>query len=93
LKQLVRSGRGAKVVGILEDMVRQRPSDVSLVERLSRLYIQQKRVTEAIELLDKLGEAQLEAKDTQHAIETIEKIIALNPPNAASYQQLLSQLR
>jgi tetratricopeptide (TPR) repeat protein len=93
LKQLVRGGRGAKVVGILEDMVRQRPSDTSLVERLSRLYIQQKRVTEAIELLDKLGEAQLEAKDNQHAIETIEKIIALNPPNAVSYQQLLSQLR
>jgi tetratricopeptide (TPR) repeat protein len=93
LKQLVRSGRGAKVVGILEDMVRQRPSDASLVERLSRLYVQQKRTTEAIELLDKLGEAQLEANDTPSAVETIQKILALNPPNAASYQQLLSQLR
>lgn len=93
LKQLVRSGRGAKVVGILEDMVRQRPSDANLVERLSRLYIQQKRIAEAIELLDKLGEAQLEASDTASAVETIEKIIALNPPNAASYKQLLSQLK
>ena len=74
-------------------MVRQRPSDPNLVERLSRLYIQQRRVTEAIELLDKLGEAQLEANDTQGAIETIEKIVALNPPNIASYQQLLSQLK
>jgi tetratricopeptide (TPR) repeat protein len=93
LKQLVRSGRGAKVVGILEDMVRQRPSDASLVERLSRLYVQQKRTTEAIELLDKLGEAQLETNDAAAAVETIQKILALNPPNAASYQQLLSQLR
>lgn len=93
LKQLVRSGRGAKVVGILEDMVRQRPSDPNLVERLSRLYVQQKRITEAIEVLDKLGEAQLEANDTKNAIETIEKIVALGPPNTASYQQLLSQLR
>lgn len=93
LKQLVRGGRGAKVVGILEDMVRQRPSDANVVERLSRLYIQQKRVTEAIELLDKLGEAQLEANDTQNAVETIEKIVALHPPNVSSYQQLLSQLR
>jgi len=92
LKQLVRGGRGAKVVGILEDMVRQRPSDVNLVERLSRLYIQHKRISEAIELLDRLGEAQLETNDKQNAVRTIEKIVALNPPNVASYQQLLSQL-
>jgi predicted Zn-dependent protease len=93
LKQLVRGGRGNKVVGILEDMVRQRPTDPNLVERLSRLYIQQKRPEKAIELLDRLGEAQLEANDKAAAIETIEKIMALNPPNEASYQQLLSQLR
>jgi tetratricopeptide (TPR) repeat protein len=93
LKQLVRGGRGAKVVGILEDMVRQRPSDKNLVDRLSRLYLQQKRHTEAIELLDKLGEAQLEANEVAAAYATIEKILALNPPNAASYRQLLAQLR
>ncbi|MCA9918261.1 MAG: tetratricopeptide repeat protein [Anaerolineales bacterium] len=93
LKQLVRGGRGAKVIGILEDMVRQRPSDKNLVDRLSRLYLQQKRTTDAIELLDKLGEAQLEANETKAAYETIEKILALNPPNAASYRQLLAQLR
>ena len=93
LKHLVRGGRGAKVVGILEDMVRQRPSDKNLVDRLSRLYLQQKRTAEAIELLDKLGEAQLEANETKAAYETIEKILALKPPNAASYRQLLAQLR
>ncbi|MBK8904007.1 MAG: tetratricopeptide repeat protein [Anaerolineaceae bacterium] len=93
LKQLVRGGRGAKVVGILEDMVRQRPSDKNLVDRLSRLYLQQQRRTEAIELLDKLGEAQLEANEVAAAYATIEKILALNPPNAASYRQLLAQLR
>ena len=93
LKQLVRSGRGGKVVGILEDMVRQRPSDKNLVDRLSRLYLQQKRRADAIELLDKLGEAQLEANEVAAAYATIEKILKLNPPNAASYQQLLAQLR
>jgi tetratricopeptide (TPR) repeat protein len=93
LKQLVRSGRGVKVVGILEDMQRQRPSDSNLVERLSRLYLQQRRKDEAIELLDKLGEQQLEAGENAAAIQTIERILALQPKNAASYQQLLSQLR
>lgn len=93
LKQLVRSGRGNKVVGILEDMVRQWPTDPNLVERLSRLYIQQKRPHDAIQLLDRLGEAQLEANDKAGATETIKKILSLNPPNADNYKKLLAQLR
>lgn len=93
LTQLVRSGRGSKVLGILEDMVSHRPSDAHLVERLSRLYLQQNRHEEAIQLLDRLGEAQLEEGDTESAVATIQKILKLNPPNAASYQQLLGQLR
>jgi len=93
LMQLVRSGRGVKVIGILEDMVQQRPSDPNLVDRLTRLYIQQNRTKEAVAVLDKLGEAQLEAGDKAGAVITIEKILKLKPPNAASYKQLLSQLK
>ena len=92
LIQLVRAGRGAKVIGILEDMIQQRPSDANLVDRLCRLYKQQKRFEDTITLLDKLGEAQLDAGETAAAIVTIEKILELNPPNIASYQQLLAQL-
>jgi tetratricopeptide (TPR) repeat protein len=93
LIQLVRKGRGAKLVGILEDMIRQRPSDANLVDRLYRLYIQQKRVKDAVNLLDRLGELQLEAGDTPGAIRTIERIVSLKPANVASYQQLLGQLK
>jgi tetratricopeptide (TPR) repeat protein len=93
LIQLVRKGRGAKLVGILEDMIRQRPSDANLVDRLYRLYIQQKRVKDAVNLLDRLGELQLEAGDTSGAIRTIERIVSLKPANMASYQQLLGQLK
>lgn len=93
LIQLARSGRGSKVIGILEDMVQQRPSDANLVDRLCRLYAQQKRNQEAVELLDKLGEAQLEAGDTASAVKTIEKILQFGPPNISSYKQLLTQLR
>jgi len=93
LMQLVRTGKGVKVVGILEDMVQQRPSDPNLVDRLTRLYIQQRQNQEAVAILDKLGEAQLEAGDKAAAVITIEKILKLNPPNAASYKQLLSQLK
>jgi tetratricopeptide (TPR) repeat protein len=93
LGQLVKSGRSSKVVGIMEDMVAQRPSDVGLVDRLARLYIQQKRQQDAIALLDRLGEAQLENGEKAQAVETINKILVLNPPNAASYQQLVRELQ
>ncbi len=93
LMQLVRKGRGVKVIGILEDMIEQRPSDPNLADRLVRLYLQQKRQQDAVAVLDKLGEAQLEAGDNAVAVITIEKILKLNPPNKASYEQLLKQLR
>ena len=93
LIQLVRNGRGSKLQGILEDMVQQRPSDANLVDRLYRLYIQQKRIKDAVNLLDRLGELQLEAGDTEGAVRTIERIVKLRPPNVASYQQLLGQLK
>ncbi len=88
LMQLVRTGQGSKVVKILERMVEQRPSDVGLVDRLARLYLQQGRSQEALQLLDQLAEAQLDAGDTRSAIVTIDKILGLSPPNAASYEHL-----
>jgi tetratricopeptide (TPR) repeat protein len=93
LKQLVASGRGAKVPGLLKDMVRRHPTQPGLAQRLVRLYLAQKRRDEAIALLDELGESLLEAGETQQAIATIEQIIKLDPPNLVSYQQLLKQLR
>lgn len=93
LKQLVASGRGNKVPGILEDMAKRYPTDPGLVQRLVRLYLAQGRRQKAIERLDALGEAQLEDGDIQHAITTIEQIVTLDPPNVASYEQLLKQLR
>jgi Flp pilus assembly protein TadD len=77
----------------MEDMVQQRPSDPGLADRLARLYIQQKRKPDAIALLDRLGEAQLESGDKAGAITTVKKLLDLAPPNAASYQQLIRELQ
>lgn len=93
LQQLVASGRGAKVLGILQDMARRHPAEGGLGQRLARLLLAQKRQGEAIEVLDRLGEAQLEAGDREKAIATLEQIVRLQPANTASYQQLLKQLR
>ncbi len=92
LIQLVKNRRGSKLLGILQDMVSQHPRDPGLVDRLARLYLQQKRTQDAINVLDKLGEAQLEAGETNKAIVTIQKIIKLKPANISMYIQLLRQL-
>ena len=93
LIQLVRKGQVEKVTGILEELVDQRPLDVGLVDRLSRLYVHQGRNQDAIAILDKVGEAQLDAGQTKNAAITINQILQLNPPNAASYRLLLQRLQ
>jgi tetratricopeptide (TPR) repeat protein len=92
LIQLVKSGRGIKVPGLLEDMVERRPGNAGLVNRFVRLLVQQKKIQKAVEILDKLGEEQLNAGETESAIKTIENILKLKPPNAISYKQLLERL-
>jgi len=90
---LVAAGRGAKVIGILQDMARRHPAEGGLGQRLARLLLAQKRQSEAIEVLDRLGEAQLEAGQRDQAITTLEQIVQLQPSNSASYRHLLKQLR
>ena len=92
LVQLVRSGEGIRVFKILEDLMEMRPTDVDVADRLVRLYLRQGRSQEALELLDRLGEAQIDAGEYKAAIKTIDKILAQDPPNARSYQQILQQL-
>ncbi len=93
LVRLVRKGQGKKIEEILMDLVDRRPADAGLADRLTRLYVRQGRDQDAVKLLDKLGEAQLEAGENEQAIETLQRILQLDPPNSGSYRQLLQRLR
>jgi tetratricopeptide (TPR) repeat protein len=93
LSQLVRSGQGKRVFGILEDLVELRPADADVADRLVRLYLRQGRQQDALNLLDGLGEAQLDAGEEQSAIKTIQTILTMDPPNASSYRRILQQLQ
>jgi tetratricopeptide (TPR) repeat protein len=93
LVQLVRSGQGIRVFSVLEDLLELRPTDADIADRLVRLYLRQGRQEVALNLLDGLGEAQLDAGQDQAAIKTIETILSMDPPNASSYQQILHQLQ
>lgn len=90
---LVRQKKGNKVIGILEDMVQKRPFDANLADRLFKLYVQRKQRDQAVNLLDKLAESQLEEGNRAGAIKTVERLIKLKPPQVAAYRQFLTKLQ
>ena len=90
---MVRNNRGTRIEPILLDLVEQRPNEPGLVNRLARLYTTTDKRDEAVHILDRLGELQLEDNDRIGAIQTIEAIIQLEPENVDTYIQLLDTLR
>lgn len=92
LVKLIQAKKGKEVVMLLEQLAADRPEEIGLVDRLSRLYISQKQNDKAIALLDGLGESLLEQGKNKQAAQVIKKILSLNPPNKSDYHQLLQQL-
>lgn len=92
LRLYAQSRRGSMILSTLESMVAARPSEMGLRSRLAAVYQQIKRIPEAIEQLDALGELQLDAGLMQEACATIKQIVKLNPPNVEQYRALLMQM-
>lgn len=92
LRLYAQSRRGNLILSTLESMVAARPTEMGLRSRLAAVYQQIKRIPEAIEQLDALGELQLDAGLLQEACATIQQIIRLNPPNVDQYRALLTQM-
>jgi tetratricopeptide (TPR) repeat protein len=97
LKELVElyeaKGQSQKALSILKDAAQLRPQEMSLRALLARVYTQQGMKREAIAELDALGEMQLEAGLREEAVQTVKKIIALEPANVEAYRQLLDHIR
>jgi tetratricopeptide (TPR) repeat protein len=82
-----------KAVKFLENLEKERPDQPVVVRQMGEVYRQMGRNAEALEKFDKVGELYLQQDNRTAAIEIIMVILSLNPPNAADYQQLLSDLR
>lgn len=82
-----------KAVPLLEGLVRDYPDHIPFRQRLADVFRQIGRREAAVAQLDKLGDMLLESGDLPGAIQAIEAILALNPPNKEQYRQLLEQLR
>jgi tetratricopeptide (TPR) repeat protein len=81
-----------RITLVLEELVKHYPNDAGLRSRLSQIYKRLGRKRDAIEQLDALGELQIEAGLHEDAVDTIRRIITLEPEHVEDYERLLEQL-
>jgi tetratricopeptide (TPR) repeat protein len=80
-------------LSFLEDLVREHDGQPLLKRTLAALLYRMGRMAEAIPVLDQLGEVLLEKGDKQGAMDVINQIVLMNPPNVEDYRALLNQMR
>jgi tetratricopeptide (TPR) repeat protein len=93
LAHLMSSAQQEKALESMTALIREYPNQPALHRRLAEIYRQYGRYSEAIDELDIAGDQFLQAGNKASAIEAIMAILALNPTNAAQYQQVLATLR
>jgi tetratricopeptide (TPR) repeat protein len=80
-------------LSFMEELVREHENQAMLKRTLAALLHRMGRIKEALPMLDALGESLLENGDKQGAMEIINQIVLMNPPNVDDYRQLLNQMR
>jgi tetratricopeptide (TPR) repeat protein len=93
LEHLQSSGRRGEAIPFLEELVSEDPKQGLLRRALAEEYRQAKRIPEAVAQLDALGAHLLTAGDREGAIQTIETIMSMNPPNMEAHKTLLAKLK
>jgi tetratricopeptide (TPR) repeat protein len=93
LTYLQSSRRRKEAIAFLEDLVVDYPQEGLLRSALAEEYRQAERIPDAVTQLDALGDILLKEGDRQGAIQTIEAIMAMNPPNAAAYKTVLAKIK
>lgn len=92
LDYLESTGRQARKLTLLEELVRDHPSNLHLRQLLAETYRDQGRSHDAVVQYDWIGEKLLTSGDRPGAIASVRQILSLNPPNKPEYEHLLSQL-
>lgn len=82
-----------KAVSFLEKISAEDPGILPIRQRLAEGYRQVGRLEDAVRAYDALGDALLQTGDRSGAIQAIESIVSMNPPNKAEYLAALAQLR
>jgi tetratricopeptide (TPR) repeat protein len=90
---LLGAGQSKKALDFLTVLVQENTKQPAMHRRLGELYRQLDRTNDAIEQLDAAADLFVQGGNRPAAIETLIAILALNPADAAGYQQVLSQLQ
>jgi tetratricopeptide (TPR) repeat protein len=83
----------AKSVPFLEELVADYSDSISMRRRLAEAYRQTRRYKDAVSQLDAIGEMLIESGEQSAAIQVIETIISMEPPNKEEYLELLRSLK
>ncbi len=79
-------------IPFLEDLIKDH-DDLLLKRVLAAQFHHTGRMDEAVSLLDTLGETLMQSGDRKNALEVINQIVQMNPPNVSDYRQLLIQMQ
>ena len=87
------SNNVARAIPFIEELLEDRPDDLTLVRALAQAYHQAGRVEDAVAKLDTIAESLLNEGKKEDALVVINQILLMNPTNAEQYRQLLMQLQ
>lgn len=86
------NGKSGDSLPFLEDLIKDHEDELLFRRLLAERLNHMGRQEEAISQLDALGESLLQNGKKKEAIEVINQILMMNPPNAEDYRQLLGQI-
>ncbi len=89
---LTRKGNLTQALALIKELLETHPKSGELHMRLGQVYTTLEQRSEAIRAFDTAGECFLDAKQPEDAIQAIEAILALQPPDAEAYREALAQL-
>jgi len=93
LALLENSGKRAKAIEFLLELLNEQPEKREIRKRLAEIYQRDGKRAEAVQEWEQVINQSLSHSDKPLAQAALQAMIALNPPNLAGYQKQLSQLQ
>jgi tetratricopeptide (TPR) repeat protein len=87
------TGEEGFVLAYIEKLAAGYPDRIYIRQKNAELLEKSGKIDKAIQEYDDIGEALLDAGDRQGAIDAIERILTLDPPNRSEYQDLINDLK
>jgi tetratricopeptide (TPR) repeat protein len=93
LNYLESNNKSEHAIIFLEDLLKEHDDQPMLKRALASQLHRAGRTEDAISILDMLGESLIQAGNKKEALEVVNQIVLMNPPNVNDYRQLLTQLQ